>query len=104
MLTTVSFTEAQANLNQLCNRVVESGEAITITRSDGKNVAIVSEAELKSLLETLYLFRSPANATRLLTALERAKAGTIQPQRIDDLCKQFGLDENEFENEVANAS
>ena len=92
MSTQIPYIDAQVNLDQLCDRVIETGEAVIITRSDGKNVALVSEAELSSLLETLYLLRSPANATRLTTALERSKAGTIQPQAIDKLYKRFGLE------------
>ncbi|WP_228056517.1 addiction module antitoxin [Microcoleus sp. LEGE 07076] len=57
------------------------------------------------MLETLYLLRSPVNATRLLTALKQAKSRVIQPQTLDEICKQFGLDEeDDTENEVAIAS
>jgi antitoxin YefM len=87
------------------DRVVETGEAIVITRHNGKNVVLISERELDSLLETLYLLRSPKNATRLLTALERAKARVIEPQNLDEICKKFGLEEEEdTENEIAIAS
>lgn len=80
MSTQITYADAHANLDQLCKSVVETGEAVIITRLGGKNVVLISEAELESLVETLYLLRSPANATRLLTALQRAKARTIQPQ------------------------
>lgn len=89
----IDLTEAQANLEELCDRVAKTGETITITRSNGENVVLLSETELSSLLETLYLLRSPTNATRLLTALERAKSRTVQPESIDELCKKVGLDE-----------
>ncbi|MGV0025003.1 hypothetical protein [Phormidesmis priestleyi] len=60
---------------------------------------------ISSLLETLYLLRSPANATRLLTALERAKSRTVQPESIDELCKKVGLDEESITDpEIAAAS
>ena len=36
--------------------------------------------------------RLDLNTTRLTTALERSKAGTIQPQAIDELYKRFGLE------------
>ena len=91
----ISCDEAQRNFEKLCDRVVETGEAVIISRPDGNNVALVSEAELSSLLETLYLLRSPANASRLQTALTRAKEGIVKPQTIDELYQQFGLgDEN----------
>jgi antitoxin YefM len=100
MSTQIPYVEAQVNLDQLCDRVVETGEAVIITRPDGKNVALVSEAELSSLLETLYLLRSPANATRLTTALERSNAGTVIPQAIDDLYKRLGFEEEDVDDEL----
>ena len=102
MTTQTSFSDAQANLDRLCDRVIETKEPIVITRSNGESVALISEAELSSLLETLYLLRSPANAKRLLAAVERSKAGTIQPQTVDEICKKFGLDDN-HDDEVASA-
>lgn len=105
MSTEVTYTEAEANLEKLCDRAVETGEVIVITRPNGKNAVLISEAELESLLETLYLLRSPANAARLLTALKEAKSRVIQPQTLDEICKKFGLDEeDDSENEVAIAS
>lgn len=101
----ITYADAQENLDMLCDRVVETGEAIVINRPNGKNVVLIYEAELASLMETLYLLRSPANATRLLTALQRAKSRVIQPQTIDELCKKFGLDaEEDTESDVAAAS
>lgn len=66
---------------------------------------MISEAELESLLETIYLLRSPTNPTRLFTALKRAKARVIQPETLDEVCKKFGINqEDDTENEVAIAS
>ncbi|MEG4166040.1 MULTISPECIES: hypothetical protein [unclassified Microcoleus] len=57
------------------------------------------------MLETLYLLRSPATVTRLLRALKRAKSRVIQPQTLDEICKKFGInEEDDTENEVAIAS
>lgn len=53
MSTQISYTDAQTNLDQLYDRVIATGEAVVITRSNGKNVALIAEAELESLLETL---------------------------------------------------
>ena len=83
MSTEITYTEAEANLETLCTRVVETGEVIVITRPNGKNAVLISEAELESLLETLYLLRSPANATRLLTALKIAQMTVIVSETLD---------------------
>jgi antitoxin YefM len=95
----ISYIDAQVNLDQLCDQVVTTGEAVIITRSDGKNVALVAESELSGLIETLYLLRSPANAARLTAALERSKTDVIQPQSIDALCAQFGLNDIDTEGD-----
>lgn len=105
MSTEITYTDAEANLENLCDRAVETGEVIVINRPNGKNAVLISEAELTSLLETLYLLRSPTNTTRLLTALKRAKSRVVQPQRLDEIFKKFGLDEeDDSDNEVALAS
>jgi antitoxin YefM len=101
MSTQIPCIDAQVDLGQLCDRVVETGEAVIITRSDGKNVTLVSEDELSSLLETLYLLRSSANATRLATALERSKTGMIQSQTLNQLCKKYGFEENDTNDGLA---
>ena len=58
---------------------------------------LASFADLEELyedlgLETADLLRSPANAERLLTALARAQAGTTEPQSLDELRREVGLD------------
>jgi antitoxin YefM len=70
----ISYTEAQSNLGILFDRVADSKDIIIVKR-DGKdkNVALIAEADLSSLLETVYLLRSPANAARLHGAIDRAK-------------------------------
>jgi antitoxin YefM len=46
---------------------------------------IVSLADFESLRETAYLMRSPANARRLLDAMERLEAGDGRPRDLIDL-------------------
>jgi antitoxin YefM len=72
MANRTSYTQARARLASLCDRVAETREPYVIERRNGENVALISEAELNSLLETAHLLRSPANARRLASALERA--------------------------------
>jgi antitoxin YefM len=86
-----TYTQARAQLASFLDRVVDDNEVIVIKRRDNRNVALISEAELSSLLETVYLLRSPKNAERLLRALERAKAGTTEPQTVDELRQELGI-------------
>lgn len=86
-----TYTKARANLASLLDQVVDDKEVIVIKRRDNRNVALISEEELNSLLETAYLLRSPKNAARLLGALERSKARTTEPQTVDELCEEIGI-------------
>ena len=48
-----------------------------------------------SLLETVYLLRSPENARRLLDAIEESKTGKIQSQTIAELQQELGIEQKE---------
>ena len=66
----ISYTTARANLASTMNRVCNDREALIITRNGRQSVVMLSLDEYKSLEETAYLLRSPANAKRLLSAME----------------------------------
>lgn len=62
-----------------------------ITRRGAQDVAMISASELSSLTETVHLLRSPKNAQRLLTALNRALAGTGKQQTVEELRQDTGI-------------
>ena len=62
-----------------------------IHRREGENVALISESDLQSLVETVYLLRSPANARRLLDAIEESVLGKIPPQTPEQLKRELGF-------------
>ena len=70
----VTLTQARQTLFSLVKRATEDHEPITIT-SRGGSVVLVSADDYAALEETAYLLRSPANARRLLGAIERTNAG-----------------------------
>jgi len=90
-----TYSQARANLANLCNQVSEDKEIVLIKRRNAEDVALIASSELSSLLETAHLLRSPKNAQRLLTALNRAINRTEYPQQIEDLKKEIGLGEEE---------
>ncbi len=73
----VSYTALRQNLKKHLDRVCESRAPLVITRRHGEPVVMLSLAEYESLEETLHLLRDPANAERLLRALEDAEAGQL---------------------------
>lgn len=72
---TMSYTESRAKYAEVLNAVVNDREEIVITRAGHESVVIVSLEDFESMRETAYLMRSPANARRLLDAMERLEGG-----------------------------
>jgi antitoxin YefM len=67
---TTSLVEAAADLNRFCHAAAQ-GETVVIERPGSEDVVLIAASELSSILETLHLLRSPRNAARLFTVLER---------------------------------
>jgi antitoxin YefM len=86
-----TYTEARANFARLWDQVVEDRDTVIITRRGAKDVALIAADELAGLQETAHLLRSPENARRLLTALNRALQRTEAPRTIADLRQDLGL-------------
>ncbi len=93
MANRTTYTQARANLASLCDTVAETREPYIIERRNGENVALISERELNSMLETAHLLRSPRNAARIAEALERSERFDLEPMTVDELRKKVGLDE-----------
>ena len=85
MAVTVSYTEARERLAELWDRALADREPIRLTRRGADPVVLIAADEYEGLLETAHLLRSPANAARLLAALERARAGEGTPRPLAEL-------------------
>ncbi len=91
MATTRTYSKARAELASLCDLVAEDREVVLIQRRNAEDVALISAAELQSLMETLHLLRSPKNAKRLYTALDRALSDEGKEMTTDELRNDLGL-------------
>jgi antitoxin YefM len=83
----ISLTAFRQNLYQHVKEVLadETG-SLTIGTKDG-DVELVNSAELSSLREFHHLFSSPANAKRLIQAMEDIEQGKVFPVSLEDLRK-----------------
>ena len=87
-----TYSQARANLAKLMTAVSEDKEIVLINRRNAEDVALISSSELSSLLETAHLLRSPKNARRLLTSLNRALSEKGHVTTLDELKKELGLE------------
>jgi antitoxin YefM len=65
-----SYTQARDNFVKVLEQVEQGDSIVVVQRRGHADVAMIAADELSSLLEQLYLLRSPANAKRLFAALE----------------------------------
>lgn len=78
----ITYTTARANLASTMDRVCNDHEALIITRNGEQSVVMLSLEDYKSLEETAYLLRTPANAKRLLLGVAQLNAGKGVAQKL----------------------
>ncbi|MGH3756557.1 type II toxin-antitoxin system Phd/YefM family antitoxin [Actinophytocola sp.] len=78
----MSYSESRAHYAETLDSVVNDREEVVITRAGHEPVVIVSLDDYESLKETAYLLRSPENARRLITAIERLESGGGAPHEL----------------------
>jgi antitoxin YefM len=74
-----TYSDAQKHFGALYDHAIDNQEIIYIKRRGKEDLALVPASELNSLLETVHLLRSPTNAHRLFSALQRALNSTKTP-------------------------
>jgi len=84
-----TYTRFRENLATVLAQVVDQQEAVIVRRRGAPDVALIPASELAGLIETAHLLRSPRNARRLLSALQRAKMGKLKPRTTTALRKEL---------------
>jgi len=87
-----TYTHARAKLASLLDEVTKNREVVIIQRRGSEDVALITADELASIMETAHLLRSPNNAKRLLSTLDRVKKASGAPQTIDELRNEVGFE------------
>ncbi|TAJ55657.1 MAG: type II toxin-antitoxin system prevent-host-death family antitoxin [Nevskiaceae bacterium] len=80
----VNFSEARNNLKAVIDGVVEDADYAVISRRDAPDAVLMSLDTYNSLMETVYLLKSPANAAHLQRSVEQLRAGKAKPQPLAD--------------------
>ncbi|MCC5824866.1 type II toxin-antitoxin system prevent-host-death family antitoxin [Alkalimonas sp.] len=80
----VSFTEARNSLKAVLDSVVNDADTAVITRRDAEDAVVMSLDYYNSLMETVHLLRSPANAEHLNRSIAQFKAGKLSHRDLMD--------------------
>lgn len=81
----INFSDARNSLRSVIDQVVEDADVTVITRRDAPDAVVMSFDHYSSLMETVHLLSSPANAAHLARSLAQAKAGKAQPHDLIDV-------------------
>ncbi len=71
----VNFTELRNKLAHWYDRANNDRAPILVTRQGHEPVVLIAQSEYDSMVETLYLKSSPANAARLDASIAELNAG-----------------------------
>lgn len=78
----VSFTEARNGLKSVLDNVVNDVDYTVITRRDAEDAVVMSLDHYNSLMETVHLLKSPANAAHLSKSIEQFQSGNVIEREI----------------------
>lgn len=79
----ITASEARQRLFPLIQQVNDDQAAVEIVSRNG-TAYLVPEDEYRSLVETAFLLRSPANAERLRSSIAHARAGQVESHDLID--------------------
>jgi len=80
----ITATDARKSLFGIIQEVNDDHTAVEVVSRHG-NAIIMSKDDYDALTETAYLLRNPANAERLLEAIERARRGEFEQHELLDV-------------------
>ncbi len=72
-----NYTEFRTNLKSYLDRVEGNNETLIIKRGRGSGAVMISLDEYNSIMETVHLLSSKANADRLYESIKQIKEGEI---------------------------
>ncbi|MFZ4706144.1 MAG: type II toxin-antitoxin system Phd/YefM family antitoxin [Bacteroidales bacterium] len=80
-----NFTEFRTKLKQFLDDVEKNNETLIIKRGSGNGTVLISLDEYNSIIETMHLLSSKANADRLYESVQQMKTGNaVQRELIEE--------------------
>lgn len=78
----INFSDARGSLRAVLDQVVEDADVTVISRRDAPDAVVMSLDYYNSLMETVHLLSSPANAAHLARSVAQARAGRVQRREL----------------------
>jgi antitoxin YefM len=81
----INFSDARNSLRTVIDQVVEDADVTVISRRDAPDAVVMSFDYYSSLMETVHLLSSPANAAHLAKSLAQARSGQARQRDLVDI-------------------
>ena len=79
----VTYSHARNALKTVLDSVVQDADVTIISRRDAEGDAVVMSLDhYNSLMETLHLLQSPANAAHLAQSIKQLRGGKAKPRSL----------------------
>jgi antitoxin YefM len=80
----VNFSEARNSLKTILDETVADADFTIIKRRDAPDAVVMSLDTFNSLMETVHLLKTPANAAHLAESIEQYHKGKTVVHGLDD--------------------
>ena len=90
-MSTITYSTARDHLAEVWDKTVSSREPVIVSRRGAESIVMLPLEEWEGLQETAHLLRSPANAGRLLAALNRLDCGEGEVLPVEAIALRSGL-------------
>lgn len=79
-----SISEARNSLKNVIDQVIDDADYTVIARRDAPDAVLMSLETFNSLMETVHLLRSPANAAHLARSIDQYRQGQVVQRSLAD--------------------
>jgi antitoxin YefM len=80
----VNFSEARNALKGVLDQAVTDADFTVITRRDAPDAVVMSLDTFNSLMETVHLLKTPANAAHLARSIKQYRSGKVAARDLPD--------------------
>jgi antitoxin YefM len=77
-----NYSEFRNNMKEFLDQVEDNQETLILKRGKGKGAVIISLDEYNSLMETMHLLSSKANAKRLYESIKQLNEGNASKKEL----------------------
>jgi antitoxin YefM len=80
----ITYSEARNSLKSVLDTVNDDADVTVISRRDGADAVVMSFDYYQSLMETMHLMGTPANAAHLAKSIAQYRAGKAEAKALID--------------------